>query len=214
MMASGVHINFVVIAHQGKNTVRRRTLHFGLSAQGPWAEAGRLIQLSAMQTFKLATSVAGFLLLGGLSLAYLFVRLGEAEVRQNWGYTVYADFANAGGLDPGSSVEIAGVPVGQISAINLIEDRARVTLTLQKEIVLQEDAIASIQTKGLLGERYMLITPGGSEETIAAGGKIRETESPLDLPSLLAAYVGLRDRAAKTPKETSAPKSSATETPE
>ena len=161
-----------------------------------------------MQTFKLATSVVGFLFLGGLSLAYLFTRLGEAEVQPDWGYAVYADFANAGGLDPGSAVEIAGVPVGQIAATSLIEGRARVTLTLRKEIVVQDDAIASIQTKGLLGERYLLITPGGSEEKIPAGGKIRETESPLDLPSLLATYVGLRDRPAATAPGSSTPESS------
>jgi phospholipid/cholesterol/gamma-HCH transport system substrate-binding protein len=60
---------------------------------------------------------------------------------------------------------------------------------------LPNDTIASIQTKGLLGERYLLLTPGGSDDMITPGGKIRETESPLDLPGLLAAFVSLRQKA-------------------
>jgi phospholipid/cholesterol/gamma-HCH transport system substrate-binding protein len=143
-------------------------------------------------------SVAGFLLLGGLSLGYLFTRLGEVDLQRRWGYTVYADFTNASGLDPGSVVEIAGVQVGQVAAVHLAGTRARVTLKLRDEVLLQDDAIASIQTRGLLGERYVLLMPGGSDELIPPGGKIRETESPLDLPGLMAAYVASRNRPAPT----------------
>ena len=140
----------------------------------------------------------GFLLLGGLSLGYLFTRLGEVDLQRGWGYTVYADFTNASGLDPGSVVEIAGVQVGQVTAIRLDDTRARVTLKLRDDVLVQDDAIASIQTRGLLGERYLLLTPGGSDEIIPPGGKIRETESPLDLPGLMAAYVASRNRPAPT----------------
>ncbi len=126
-------------------------------------------------------SVAGFLLLGALAQLYLFTHLGEATwFRQ--GYTVYANFTNASGLEPGSVVELASVQVGQVTAIRLSGTRARVMVTLCSTVPLQDDAIASIQTKGLLGGRYPLITPGGSENTIPPGGKIRETESPVDLP--------------------------------
>jgi phospholipid/cholesterol/gamma-HCH transport system substrate-binding protein len=125
---------------------------------------------------------------------YLFTDMGETVLGNRGTYTVYAEFSNASGLDPGSVIEIAGVQVGRVTAIQLIGTRARVTLNLHSDIQLQDDAIASIQTKGLLGGRYMMITPGGSDQLIPPGGKIRETESPLDLPGLMAAYIGLRNK--------------------
>jgi phospholipid/cholesterol/gamma-HCH transport system substrate-binding protein len=157
--------------------------------------AGCLLHSAAMQhhNWQLSVSVAGFLLLGALSLTYLFTRLGEAGFRRSWGYIVHADFANAGGLKPGTVVEIAGVAIGQVVAVDLMKSgRARVALQVREDVPLQDDVIASIQTKGLLGERYILITPGGAEETLAPDSVIRDTESPIDLPGLLAAYVGLR----------------------
>jgi phospholipid/cholesterol/gamma-HCH transport system substrate-binding protein len=157
-----------------------------------------------MRTLGLGLSVSAFLLVGALSQLYLFTQLGEVTLRRAGGYTVSADFTNASGLDSGSIVELAGVQVGQVMAIQLIGTRARVTLHLRDDVHLQNDAIASIQTKGLLGGRYLLITPGGSEQIIPPGGKIRETESPLDLPGLMAAYVARREREASTSKGTRA----------
>jgi phospholipid/cholesterol/gamma-HCH transport system substrate-binding protein len=119
-----------------------------------------------MRTLGLGLSVTGFLLVGALSQLYLFTQLGELDLRRASGYTVSADFTNASGLEPGSVVELAGVQVGQITAIHLIGMRAQVMLRLRDDIHIQDDAIASIQTKGLLGGRYMLITPGGSEQMI------------------------------------------------
>lgn len=158
-----------------------------------------------MRTLGLGISVGGFLLVGGLSLGYLFTRLGGVDLRRSWGYSVYADFTNASALDPGAPVEIAGVQVGQVTGVQLDGTRARVTIKLDDQVQLQEDAIASIQTRGLLGERYMLITPGGSDRIIPPGGKIRETESPLDLPGLMAAYIASRKKGTSsnnsTPRE-------------
>jgi phospholipid/cholesterol/gamma-HCH transport system substrate-binding protein len=158
-----------------------------------------------MRTLGLGLSVTGFLLVGALSQLYLFTQLGELDLRRASGYAVSADFTNASGLEPGSVVELAGVQVGQITAIHLIGMRARVIFRLRDDIHIQDDAIASIQTKGLLGGRYMLITPGGSEQMIPPGGKIRETESPLDLQGLMAAYIARRDKTAAPAKDTHAP---------
>jgi len=145
--------------------------------------------------------VLGFLLVGVLSLVYLFTQLGEIDLGQRGGYIIRANFSNAGGLKPGSPVELAGVPVGHVAAIRLDGARAEVSLRLRDGVPVQQDAIVSILTKGLLGERYVTISPGGSDEFIKPGGKLRETESPLDLPSLLSAYVNMRQRqnAQKTP---------------
>ncbi|MCS6924495.1 MAG: MlaD family protein [Candidatus Binatia bacterium] len=152
-----------------------------------------------MQRIGTWAGVVGFLLLGIGSLWYLFTEMGEVTLGYGGTYAVYADFTNASGLDPGSGIEIAGVPVGQVTGIELVDGRARVRLNLRSEIRLQEDAIASIQTKGLLGGRYIVITPGGSDQLIPAGGKIRETESPLDLPGLIATYVNMRNKARSSP---------------
>lgn len=147
----------------------------------------------AMRTLGLSLRVILFLAIGTLSLGYLFTYLGEANVQGNWGtYSIRATFTNAGGLKPGSVIEIAGVPVGQVTAIALNGTRSDVTFRLRGDIQVQQDAIASIQTKGLFGDRYVLITPGASDDLITPGGKLRETESPLDLPGLLSAYVNSR----------------------
>jgi phospholipid/cholesterol/gamma-HCH transport system substrate-binding protein len=158
-----------------------------------------------MRTLRLGLSITGFLLIGVLSELYLFTQLGELDLHRAGGYTISADFSDASGLEPGSIVELAGVQVGQVTAISLIGTRARVMLRLRDDVQLPDDTIASIQTKGLLGGRYMLITPGGSERIIPPGGKIRETEAPLDLPGLLAAYIAQRDKKAAATSKTKGP---------
>ena len=133
-----------------------------------------------------------FFLLGVFSLGYLFTSLGELDLQHGWGYSVYAEFTDASGLKPGSAIEIAGVPIGQVTGINLDGARARVTMKLREGVAVQTDAIASIQTKGLLGERYITLLPGASEELIQPEGRLRETESPVDIPGMLAAYVNIQ----------------------
>jgi phospholipid/cholesterol/gamma-HCH transport system substrate-binding protein len=158
-----------------------------------------------MKTIRLSLDVIGFLVLGAFALLYLFVTLGELNIRGGWEYLVYADFSSASGLTPGSAVEIAGVRVGRVTAIDLDGARSKVTISLQKDVQLQNDVIASIQTKGLLGERYVLLTPGGAEEMIPPEGKIRETEAPLDLPGLMSAYIATRNKAAKAQQSPTTP---------
>ena len=159
-----------------------------------------------MQTIRLSFDVIVFLVLGFFSLMYLFVTLGELNIRGAWEYAVYADFSNASGLKPGSAVEIAGVRVGRVTGIDLNGARSKVTISLNKDVRLQDDVIASIQTKGLLGERYVLLTPGGSEDYIAPEGKIRETEAPIDIPGLMAAYIASRSKSAAAKKSTDTPR--------
>jgi phospholipid/cholesterol/gamma-HCH transport system substrate-binding protein len=149
-----------------------------------------------MRFWRLGLSALGFLVVCVLCQSYLFIGLGEFALGPAGGYTIFADFTKASGLEPGSLVEVAGVQVGQVTGIQLVGARARVRLTLRDEVQLQDDAIASIQTKGLLGGQYLLISPGASDDMIAPGGKIRDTESPLDLPGLMSAYIALREKKA------------------
>jgi phospholipid/cholesterol/gamma-HCH transport system substrate-binding protein len=144
-----------------------------------------------MKKFDLELTVGVFLLIGILALGYISVKLGRVEVFGQGGYTLYARFQDAGGIKPGAMVEIAGVAVGKVRGVRL--DRksylASVGLEIEKGIAVQDDAIASIKTKGIIGEKFIEITPGGSEMILGNGGVIRDTESAVDLEALISKYV-------------------------
>jgi phospholipid/cholesterol/gamma-HCH transport system substrate-binding protein len=143
-----------------------------------------------MKRLNLELVVGVFVLIGLVSLGYLSVRFAKMEMFGRGGYTVYAEFDNIGGLKPGASVEIAGVQVGRVKSITLTEDYlARVEMVIDRNVKLQEDAIVSIKTKGLIGEKYVEITPGGSEEIVAEGEKLSETESAIDIEDIISRFV-------------------------
>ncbi|MDI6801619.1 MAG: outer membrane lipid asymmetry maintenance protein MlaD [Thermodesulfovibrionales bacterium] len=143
-----------------------------------------------MRKFDLEVIVGFFLLAGIISLGYISVKLGELEIVGKSRYTVYAEFEKVGGIKHGAVVEMAGVDIGKVKSIRLDDEyRALVEISLYKYIKLQTDAIASVKTKGLIGEKYIQITPGGSEKIISNGGKIRQTESAIDIEELLQKYV-------------------------
>jgi phospholipid/cholesterol/gamma-HCH transport system substrate-binding protein len=132
--------------------------------------------------------VGVFVLLGLLALGYLAIKLGRMEVIGGSGYNVHAKFSTVGGLRTGSPVEIAGVEVGRVDRISLENFQARVAFRLNDDIKLPEDSIASVRTKGLVGEQYVRISPGGSEQVIPQGGEIIETEPPVDVMELISQY--------------------------
>ena len=134
-------------------------------------------------------AVGLFLILGILALGYLSIKLGRVSFFGSSGYLVTVDFPSVGGLKPGSSVEIAGVEIGRVESIQLADYQARVVLRLQRDIKLQDDSIASIKTKGLIGEKFVRISPGGSDKIIPPGGRIREVEAPVDFEELLSKYI-------------------------
>ncbi len=142
-----------------------------------------------MRRFDLELSVGIFILAGILCLGYLSIRLAKMEILGGEGYEIHAIFSDIGGLKEGASVVIAGVTVGRVRAITMEDYEAQVVLSFPKEVKLQEDAIASIKTKGMIGEKYIQITPGGSEEIIQPGGRIRETQPAVDMEQLISNFV-------------------------
>ncbi len=143
-----------------------------------------------MKKLDLELSVGFFLLIGIICLGYISIKLGRLEVIGGSHYTVYAEFEKAGGIKPGSSIEMAGVEVGKVKSLGLDKNyQASVAMEIRSDVKLQEDAIASIKTKGLIGEKYVQITPGGSEKIIGDNGKIRETESAVDIEELISKYI-------------------------
>ena len=142
-----------------------------------------------MERTKVNVAVGLFLVLGVLALGYLSIRLGRVSFLGGTGYLVTADFPSVGGLKAGSGVEIAGVLIGRVEAIGLADYQARVVLRLNSGVKLQDDSIASIKTKGLIGEKYIRISPGGSDKIIPPNGRIREVEAPVDLEELISKYI-------------------------
>jgi phospholipid/cholesterol/gamma-HCH transport system substrate-binding protein len=132
--------------------------------------------------------VGFFLLLGLLALGFIAIKLGRMEVVGSSGYTVHATFPNVGGLRVGTAVEIAGVDIGWVERIRLKDYQALVDFRINKGVMLPEDSIASIRTKGLIGEQFVKISPGGSDQNIPPEGTITETESPVDIMELIANY--------------------------
>jgi phospholipid/cholesterol/gamma-HCH transport system substrate-binding protein len=145
-----------------------------------------------MKTNNINAAVGVFVLIGILCLGYLSVKLGKLELFGGDHYVVRAYFDSVSGLKPGASVEIAGVEVGSVNAIALDPQqntRALVNLRMRGGIKLQDDVIASVRTRGLIGDKFILLKPGGADKLIAPGGFIRETESSVDLEELLSKYV-------------------------
>jgi phospholipid/cholesterol/gamma-HCH transport system substrate-binding protein len=134
-------------------------------------------------------SVGLFLLIGLVALGWMSVKLGRVDLLGTRGYVVSADFPTVGGLKNGSTVEIAGVEVGRVDRIVLQDYQAHVVMVIQPGVKLQDDSIASIKTKGLIGERYVRISPGGSDKLIPPNGRIREVEPPVDIEELLSKYI-------------------------
>ena len=142
-----------------------------------------------MERSRVELAVGVFVILGMLALGYLSIKLGRVQFLGGSGYLVSADFPSVGGLKAGSTVEIAGVEIGRVEAIGLADYQARVTFRINTGVRLQEDSIASIKTKGLIGEKYVRINPGGSDKIIGPNGRIKEVEPPVDFEELLSKYI-------------------------
>ncbi len=142
-----------------------------------------------MRRFDLELTVGLFLIAGIVCLGYLSIRLGRMELLGTEGYEVYGLFSNTGGLRSGSGVAIAGVQVGRVKEISLQEYQAKVVMSLPHSVQVQEDCIAAIKTRGLIGEKYVEITPGASETILGQGDRIRDTQPPVDFEQVISNYV-------------------------
>ncbi len=142
-----------------------------------------------MENTKLELAVGAFVLAGILCLGYLSIKLGKLEIIGGDLYEVAAQFNSASGLKSGATIEIAGVEVGRVRGITLKEDRAVVTLAIENGVKLYTDTIASIKTRGIIGEKFLSLSPGGGGDPLKPGEVIRDTESGLDLEELVSQYV-------------------------
>jgi phospholipid/cholesterol/gamma-HCH transport system substrate-binding protein len=144
-----------------------------------------------MKKLNIEMAVGIFLVAGFFCFAYISVKLGDVNLFGDKMYQVTARFHSVSGLKEGDSVEMAGVQVGKVKKIALDpkEYEAVIRLELHHEVRLQEDSIASIRTAGIIGSKYIDITPGGLEDYIQPGGEIFETESAINLEKLVSKYI-------------------------
>ncbi len=142
-----------------------------------------------MKKINIETGVGLFLIIGFICLAYISIKLGDIRLFGTEHYTIKAQFANISGLKVGSIVEIAGVQVGKVSRINLSDYEALVEMSIYPHVKIQDDAIASIRTQGIIGDKYIKITPGGAKEFVNHGDELLETESSIELEELVSKYI-------------------------
>ncbi|MGC8491593.1 MAG: outer membrane lipid asymmetry maintenance protein MlaD [Syntrophobacteraceae bacterium] len=136
----------------------------------------------------LELGVGLFLIIGLFCLGYLSFTLGNLSFG-NKRYVLKAVFPTVAGLKNRAEVSMAGVSIGEVKHIRLKNDQAEVIMSINKNVKLEDDSIASIKTMGIIGDKYVSITPGASDTYLTNGGVIRETQPPLDIESLIAKFV-------------------------
>ena len=143
-----------------------------------------------MKKYTMETSVGVFMLLGLLCVGYLTIRLGDLELLRGGTYLLNARFTSAAGLNRGSVVEMAGVKIGKVEGISLHSTDlvAIVTMQIDKGVPIFDDSVASIKTRGLIGDKYIEIAPGGSDFELGPGETIVDTVPALDIERLIGRF--------------------------
>ncbi len=141
---------------------------------------------------KLSTEfiVGLFLIVGIAAVTYLSVVVSGVSGFGTEGYRLMAKFEDSSGLKKGAVIEIAGVKVGQVESISLdLETQeSMVWLELNQNIEVQDDAVASIRTAGIIGDKFIKISPGAGE-LLSDGDEIIETEPAISIEELVSKYI-------------------------
>lgn len=145
-----------------------------------------------MSTAKLEMIVGVFMVIGILCLGYVSIKLGKMEIIGGDYYSVSASFNSVSGLKAGARVEVAGVEIGKVDRIMLDPksgDQAVAYLKIKSGVKITDDVIASVRTSGIIGDKFIKLTQGGSEQYLTDNGKIRDTESAIDIEELVAKFI-------------------------
>jgi phospholipid/cholesterol/gamma-HCH transport system substrate-binding protein len=127
-----------------------------------------------------------FVLLGIVILTFFTFRVSKIGGIGEKGYQLTVDFETAAGLEPKANVKMAGVPIGKLEEIKLVENNARLVLRIQEGIKIPVDSVVSIQTQGLLGEKYVEILPGEeTDKMLPPGGRVANTVPPANLDEII-----------------------------
>jgi len=131
-----------------------------------------------------------FMIIGFAAFVYLALQLGEVSFLTNSKtYIIEAEFDNVAGVKKGASVQVAGVVVGEVAMVALSEDEVAVlSLKIDNSLKVPIDSIASVKSQGIIGDKYIQLSLGGDEELFKPGELLRETESSLDIESLISKF--------------------------
>ena len=145
-----------------------------------------------MQRSKVDVWVGLFVLLGFLAIVFLALKSANL-LSMNWSstYTVKARFDNIGGLKPQAAVKSAGVVVGRVAAIGFDDQtfQASVVIQLDERYRFPKDSSLKILTSGLLGEQYVGMEAGSSDQNLQAGQTITSTQSAVVLENLIGQFL-------------------------
>jgi phospholipid/cholesterol/gamma-HCH transport system substrate-binding protein len=143
-----------------------------------------------MRKYQYETVAGIFLVIGLVCVAYMTVRLGKVSFLGDTSYVLHARFTTVSGLRVGNPVRMFGLEVGRIGRLGLDQkdQMALVELRLNKDIKIYGDAVASIKSSGLIGDRFISIDPGGADEILKPGATIVQTQPPLDIEELVGKY--------------------------
>ena len=161
-----------------------------------------------MKNTKLEFSVGIFVLLGVAAITYLALKTDTGSLVHGETYLIESRFANAGGLHTGSSVLLAGVTIGRVEAVRMDpkDYSAVVTLSIDSKLHLPTDSMASIKTSGLIGDKFVALSPGADDTYLKPGERITMTESAVDLESLIGKMAfGSAEKESKEREQKSAP---------
>ncbi|MEN6465545.1 MAG: MlaD family protein [Syntrophaceae bacterium] len=146
-----------------------------------------------MRSISTEAKVGIFVLVSLIILGYMSFRVGQSGFGLKQGYTLSAVFDNVTGLDKGSSVEMAGVPIGKVESIKLTDSKALVTMRINPDVKLRGDVTAAIKTHGVLGDKYIELIPAATGEYLGEGGRITRTEGQADLDKVLSQFGSVMD---------------------
>lgn len=164
-----------------------------------------------MRDKRLESGVGLFVLIGLAAVVYLTVKLGAGAYVGSDTYSLEARFANTGGLNKGASVSIGGVRVGRVESIRLdVSDfSAIVEMSILQGVRLPSDTMASIRTSGIIGDKFIALSPGAEEDFLKPSDRITMTEPAIELESLISkmAFGSVKEgeKDTNSPGETPAP---------
>lgn len=143
-----------------------------------------------MKKYTMETVVGIFVVFGLICIGYMTVKLGKLNLFSSDYYLLTAKFTTVSGLRIGSPVNILGIDVGRVERITMDQEnqKAVVEILVKKDIKIYDNAIASIKTEGLIGDKYLSIDPGGGSDLLQAKGVITETQAAIDFTELIGKY--------------------------
>jgi phospholipid/cholesterol/gamma-HCH transport system substrate-binding protein len=143
-----------------------------------------------MKKYSKETVVGIFVVIGLLCITYMAVNLGNVGFIGENAYSLYGKFNTVTGLREGNPVNMLGLEVGRVQKFTMDQENQQVVVEfkIDKGIEVYDDAIASIKTEGLIGDKFVAIDPGGGGDMLADGDTITDTNSPTDIMDLISKY--------------------------